>query len=47
PLPQVPNAEVDKKEGRFYTNWDRDQKKFSLRLYFNSSNPMPPGAVPG
>ena len=31
---KIPNVEVDKTEGRFFTNWDRDSKKFSLQLHF-------------
>lgn len=31
---KIPNVEIDKGEGRFFTNWDRDSKKFTLQLYF-------------
>lgn len=31
---KIPNYPVDKREGRFYTNWDANSKKFFLQLYF-------------
>jgi splicing factor 3A subunit 2 len=31
---KIPNQVIDKGEGKFYTNWDRDQKKFVVQLYF-------------
>jgi splicing factor 3A subunit 2 len=32
---KIPNQQVDKTEGRFYSNWDTRSKKFVLQLYFN------------
>ena len=40
---KIPNLEVDKSEGRFFTNWDREGKSFTLQLYFK----LPKGAVGG
>eukprot|EP00953_Heterococcus_sp_UTEX-ZZ885_P001890 1530-Heterococcus_DN1.PRE.4 len=34
---KIPNVEVDKGEGRFFTNWDREEKTFSLQLHFQES----------
>ncbi|CAM9432965.1 unnamed protein product [Chrysoparadoxa australica] len=34
---KIPNLGVDKGEGKFYTNWDRDSKRFTLRLYFTET----------
>ena len=31
---KIPNQPIDKEEGKFYTNWDKVQKKFVLQLYF-------------
>ncbi len=31
---KVPNEPVDKKEGSFFTNWDRAAKKFSCSFQF-------------
>eukprot|EP01041_Mallomonas_annulata_P009974 gene9974-20736_t len=31
---KIPNYQVDKREGRFFTNWDSNAKKFILQLYF-------------
>eukprot|EP00607_Mallomonas_marina_P008773 CAMPEP_0182417744 /NCGR_PEP_ID=MMETSP1167-20130531/2184_1 /TAXON_ID=2988 /ORGANISM="Mallomonas Sp, Strain CCMP3275" /LENGTH=314 /DNA_ID=CAMNT_0024591495 /DNA_START=148 /DNA_END=1092 /DNA_ORIENTATION=+ len=31
---KIPNLQIDKREGRFFTNWDANQKKFFLQLYF-------------
>lgn len=31
---KVPSLEVDKGEGRFWTNWDSTLKKFSLQVHF-------------
>ncbi|CAM9772405.1 unnamed protein product [Discosporangium mesarthrocarpum] len=36
---KVPNLKIDKQEGHFFTNWDKDSNKFTLQLYFeNESN---------
>ena len=31
---KIPNLPVDKREGRFFTSWDRDKRKFVLQMYF-------------
>mmetsp|Transcript_27528 Transcript_27528/g.36086 ORF Transcript_27528/g.36086 Transcript_27528/m.36086 type:complete len:295 (+) Transcript_27528:70-954(+) len=31
---KIPNHPIDKGEGRFFTNWDTDGKRFTLQLYF-------------
>jgi len=31
---KIPNQPIDKGEGRFFTNWDSESKKFTLQLYF-------------
>lgn len=28
---KVPNLKIDKAEGRFFTNWDKESKKFTVR----------------
>jgi splicing factor 3A subunit 2 len=34
---KIPNAPIDKGEGRFITLWDPEDKKFILTLYFMNS----------
>src|SRR5438309_530491 len=31
---KIPNQPIDKREGRFFTNWDKEGKKFVLQLFF-------------
>ncbi len=31
---KIPNQPIDKAEGRFFTNWDDQGKKFVLQLFF-------------
>ena len=31
---KIPNMPIDKSEGRFYTNWDRENLNFTLQLFF-------------
>jgi len=31
---KVPNEAIDRREGRFVTNWDREGKRFTLTFYF-------------
>ena len=31
---KIPNRPIDKEEGRFYTNWDRERLVFTLQFYF-------------
>jgi splicing factor 3A subunit 2 len=35
---KIPNHEVDKAEGRFFTNWDANGHKFTLQLYFRDAS---------
>jgi len=35
---KIPNHAIDKREGRFYTNWDGGSNKFVLQLYFMDDN---------
>jgi splicing factor 3A subunit 2 len=35
---KIPNQEIDKGEGRFFTNWDTENKRFSLQLYFREAS---------
>ena len=32
---RIPNLEVDKSEGKFYTHWDKDHSRFTLQVFFN------------
>mmetsp|Transcript_19056 Transcript_19056/g.44675 ORF Transcript_19056/g.44675 Transcript_19056/m.44675 type:complete len:240 (-) Transcript_19056:110-829(-) len=49
---KVPNREIDKSEGRFYTAWDAEKKIFTLQLYFkrpqtdHQAPPLPPHYPP-
>jgi splicing factor 3A subunit 2 len=31
---KIPNRDVDKSDGRFFSNWDKDGHVFTLQLYF-------------
>jgi splicing factor 3A subunit 2 len=31
---KIPNEPIDKGEGKFVTNWDAEEKMFTLTLYF-------------
>ncbi|CAM9231728.1 unnamed protein product [Choristocarpus tenellus] len=35
---KVPNLKIDKVEGHFFTNWDKEAKKFTLQLYFEDES---------
>lgn len=35
---KIPNQPIDKSEGRFFTNWDKDMKKFVLQLFFDDNH---------
>ncbi|PNW81582.1 hypothetical protein CHLRE_06g252700v5 [Chlamydomonas reinhardtii] len=54
---KIPNAEVDRGEGKMFTHWDPDNKVFSLQFYFARPRDQqhmggppgmmpPPGAIP-
>lgn len=32
---KIPNKPIDRSEGRFFTNWDRDTLNFTLQFYFD------------
>jgi len=44
---KIPNQRIDKSEGKFYTNWDQEQNRFVLQLYFVDDEPAtaPPTAM--
>lgn len=31
---KIPNLPIDKRDGRFYTHWDRESLNFTMQLYF-------------
>lgn len=33
---KIPNVPIDKEEGKFYTNWDKNSLNFTLQLYFEN-----------
>lgn len=33
---KIPNLDIDKSAGKFYYNWNRDKKSYTLQLYFNN-----------
>lgn len=43
---KIPNLPIDKSQGKFETNWDRERSVFMLKLYFlqkeEASIPLPP-----
>jgi splicing factor 3A subunit 2 len=43
---KIPNIEIDKGEGRFFTQWDQVAKKFTLQLYFKEGGVKPPSSGP-
>lgn len=47
---KVPNAPVDKRDGQFFSNWDKDAKAFTLQLAFldgdGGDDPSHPPAPP-
>lgn len=36
---KIPNLPIDKNEGKFYTNWDKNSLNFTLQLYFENRKP--------
>ncbi len=42
---KIPNHAIDKRDGRFFTNWDKDSKRFVLQLFFVDGAVNVPGAV--
>lgn len=47
---KIPNREIDKTEGRFFSHWDRDRLVFTLQLFFkekqSTAPPLPAGSAP-
>jgi len=41
---KIPNIEIDKESGKFYSNWDEENKVFVLQLYFKKGGAGGPGA---
>jgi hypothetical protein len=41
---KIPNLKIDKDPSRFFSNWDKDGKTFTLQLYF--SNEMQTAGAP-
>jgi len=41
---KIPNIEIDKESGKFYSNWDEENKVFVLQLYFKKGGQGGPGA---
>jgi splicing factor 3A subunit 2 len=39
---KIPNVEIDKGEGRFFSQWDPTTKKFTLQLYFREKDKNDP-----
>lgn len=42
---KIPNKPIDKAEGKFYTNWDRDSLSFTLQLFFEVRSVEPKKVV--
>lgn len=40
---KIPNLPIDKNEGKFYTNWDKNSLSFTLQLYFENRKPIEGG----
>ena len=34
---KVPNLEIDFENGKYFEAWDRDQRKYSLQLFFRTA----------
>ena len=41
---KIPNLEIDKEAGKFYSNWDEENKVFVLQLYFKKGGIQAPRA---
>ena len=43
---RIPNRKIDRAEGRFFTHWDQDRRKFTLQLFFErTAQPQPSPAT--
>jgi len=38
---KVPNLEIDKSEGKFFTHWDRQKKTFTMQVFFKERTEKP------
>lgn len=38
---RIPNRRIDRAEGRFFTQWDPERRKFTLQLFFEKRNAPP------
>lgn len=44
---RIPNRKIDRAEGRFFTHWDQDRRKFTLQLFFErATSPEPTETLP-
>ena len=43
---KIPNMEIDHNESRFYSNWNKDKKIFTLQIYFKERMEKPLPALP-
>lgn len=43
---KIPNLEIDKEAGKFYSNWDEENKVFVLQLFFKKGGAQAPRAAP-
>ena len=43
---KIPNIEIDKEAGKFYSNWDEENKVFVLQLYFKKGGAQAPRSAP-
>jgi len=39
---KIPNMEIDRSEGRFYTHWDREARRYTVQIYFKERNDNKP-----
>lgn len=43
---KIPNLEIDNGEDKYYVNWDKDKKLYSVQLYFREKRARNEGALP-
>jgi splicing factor 3A subunit 2 len=43
---KIPNMEIDRSEGKFYSYWDKDKKIYTLQLYFKERIDKPLPSLP-
>ena len=37
---KIPNLEIDYSEGKYFDAWDKDQRKYTLQMFFKDKRPM-------